>query len=213
MLTMAEAQKRTEQFLTGQMLEALRAVEYELPSFDAEPRASDLATAARSQVEYPARARRSRCELSRPRFWRRASDAIAAERASAGRGLPRAAPAVHALDVSNACGAARPLGRLGAEHAGWKFGWRDAPRGGGDGGRRYVETYSATHRQPRFSRNQSLSSSIGLNRHRADDPGITCSRPRAAAFGCRPAAPAFRCKPCAGAVQSSEPANRMVDAE
>ena len=51
MLTIAEAQKRTEQFLTSQMLEALRTVEYELPSFDTEPRALDLATAARSQVE------------------------------------------------------------------------------------------------------------------------------------------------------------------
>ncbi len=38
MLTIAEAQRRTEDFLTGQMLEALRAVEYELPSFDTEPR-------------------------------------------------------------------------------------------------------------------------------------------------------------------------------
>ena len=37
MLTIVEAQRRTEQFLTGQMLEALRAVEYELPSFDTEP--------------------------------------------------------------------------------------------------------------------------------------------------------------------------------
>ena len=32
MLTIAEAQKRTEQFLTGQVLEALQTVEYELPS-------------------------------------------------------------------------------------------------------------------------------------------------------------------------------------
>jgi hypothetical protein len=30
--------------------------------------------------------------------------------------------------------------RIGAEHAGWKFGWRDAPIAG-DPGRRYVETY------------------------------------------------------------------------
>ncbi|HEY2528238.1 MAG TPA: hypothetical protein VGJ20_09875 [Xanthobacteraceae bacterium] len=30
--------------------------------------------------------------------------------------------------------------RLGAEHAGWKFGWRDTPVAG-DSGRRYVETY------------------------------------------------------------------------
>ena len=30
--------------------------------------------------------------------------------------------------------------RIGAEHAGWKFGWRDAPIAR-DPGRRYVETY------------------------------------------------------------------------
>jgi hypothetical protein len=36
MLTISEAQRRAELFLTGQMLEALRAVEYELPSFDTE---------------------------------------------------------------------------------------------------------------------------------------------------------------------------------
>ena len=43
MLTIAEAQRRTELFLTGQMLEALRAVEYELPSFDTEPVDVELA--------------------------------------------------------------------------------------------------------------------------------------------------------------------------
>jgi hypothetical protein len=32
MLTIAEAQRQTELFLTGQMFEALHAVEYELPS-------------------------------------------------------------------------------------------------------------------------------------------------------------------------------------
>jgi len=32
MLTISEAQRRTELFLTGQMLEALRAVEYGLPA-------------------------------------------------------------------------------------------------------------------------------------------------------------------------------------
>ena len=42
-VTIAEAQRRTELFLTGQMLEALRAVEYELPSFDTEPVDVELA--------------------------------------------------------------------------------------------------------------------------------------------------------------------------
>src|SRR5271155_1881937 len=51
MLTIAEAQQRTELFLTGQMLEALQAVEYELPSFDTEPREVQLADAARSRVQ------------------------------------------------------------------------------------------------------------------------------------------------------------------
>jgi len=51
MLTIAEAHGCTELFLTGQMLEALRAVEYELPSFDTEPVAVELADVARSRVE------------------------------------------------------------------------------------------------------------------------------------------------------------------
>jgi hypothetical protein len=33
-LTIAEAQKRTEQFLTGPMLQALHTVDYKLPSFE-----------------------------------------------------------------------------------------------------------------------------------------------------------------------------------
>jgi hypothetical protein len=51
LLTIAEAQQRTELFLTGQMIEALRAVEYELPSFETEPRVVELSDAARSQVQ------------------------------------------------------------------------------------------------------------------------------------------------------------------
>ena len=51
MLTIAEAQRRTEEFLTGQMLEALRAVEYQLPSFDTEPVEVDLPQVARGRVE------------------------------------------------------------------------------------------------------------------------------------------------------------------
>src|SRR5689334_7575064 len=50
MLTVVEAQQRTELFLTGQMPAALRAVEYELPSFDTEP-VVELADVARSCAE------------------------------------------------------------------------------------------------------------------------------------------------------------------
>jgi hypothetical protein len=137
MLTMAEAQKRTEQFLTGQMLEALRAVEYELPSFDTEPRALELAAAARSQVEI--------------RHVRGASDASYLVHAFDDELLMQLqlnvhrlvvvyrVPALDALDA-NTLSVRLERWRLGAEHAGWKFGWRDAPVAG-DGGRRYVETY------------------------------------------------------------------------
>jgi hypothetical protein len=51
MLTISEAQRRTELFLTGQMLEALHAVEYELPSFDTQLHDVDLAEVARARVE------------------------------------------------------------------------------------------------------------------------------------------------------------------
>ena len=51
MLTISEAQLRTELFLTGQMLEALHAVEYELPSFDTQLHDVDLAAVARARVE------------------------------------------------------------------------------------------------------------------------------------------------------------------
>jgi hypothetical protein len=39
--------------------------------------------------------------------------------------------------------------RIGAEHAGWQFGWRDAPLPG-DPGRRYVETYCYAFAAPNF---------------------------------------------------------------
>jgi hypothetical protein len=39
--------------------------------------------------------------------------------------------------------------RIGAEHAGWKFGWRDAPIAG-EPGRRYVETYCYAFADPDF---------------------------------------------------------------
>ena len=51
MLTIAEAPQRTQLFLTGQMIEAPQAVEYELPSFEIVPRIVQLSVAARSRVE------------------------------------------------------------------------------------------------------------------------------------------------------------------
>src|SRR5260370_15353099 len=51
MLTVGEAQGRTELFLTGKMVEAWRAVESEWRSFDTEPVDVELADVARSRVE------------------------------------------------------------------------------------------------------------------------------------------------------------------
>ncbi len=136
-LTIAEAQRRTEAFLTGQMLEALRAVEYELPSFDEAPRQVDLAEVARAGVEI--------------RHVRGASDATYLVRAFGDELLMQLQLNVHRLVVVYRVPALEALDaatlavrlerwRIGAEHAGWKFGWRDAPVAG-DTGRRYVETY------------------------------------------------------------------------
>jgi hypothetical protein len=137
MLTIEEAQRRTEDFLTGQMLEALRTVEYELPSFDTEPLETSLCAAARGRVEI--------------RHVRGASDATYLVAAFGDELLMQLqlnvhrfvvvyrVPALNALDA-NTLAVQLERWRLGAEHAGWKFGWRDAPLPG-ESGRRWVETY------------------------------------------------------------------------
>lgn len=137
MLTMIEARQRIEEFLTGQMLDALRAVEYELPSFDTAPVEVALAEMGRARVEI--------------RHVRGAADATYIVRAFGDELLMQLqlnvhrfvvvyrVPALGALDASSLA-VHLERWRIGAEHAGWKFGWRDAPLPG-DGGRRWVETY------------------------------------------------------------------------
>ena len=148
MLTIAEAQRRTEDFLTGQMLEALRAVEYALPSFDTEPHETSLCEAARARVEI--------------RHVRGASDATYLVEAFGDELLMQLqlnmyrfvvvyrVPALNALDASMLA-VQLERWRLGAEHAGWKFGWRDAPLAGGH---RYVETYCYAFAAPDFLENE-----------------------------------------------------------
>ena len=150
MLTIAEAQQRTELFLTVQVLEALHAVEYELPSFDLEPRDLALADVARSRVEI--------------RHVRGASDATYLITGFGDELLMQLQLNVHrlvvvyrvpALDALDASTLAVRLERwrIGAEHAGWKFGWRDAPLAG-DPGKRYVETYCYAFAGPDFLENE-----------------------------------------------------------
>ena len=137
MLTIAEAKKRTEAFLAGQMLEALRAVEYEMPSFDEEPGDVELPNMARAGVEI--------------RHVRGACDAAYLVKAFDEELLMQLQLNVHrlvvvyrvpALDALDAATLAVRLDRwrIGAEHAGWQFGWRDTPIAG-DVSRHYVETY------------------------------------------------------------------------
>ena len=137
MLTFADAQHRTEDFLTEQMLGALRAVEYELPSFDTEPVEVELAEMARSRVEI--------------RHVRGAADATYIVQAFGDELLMQLqlnvrrlvvvyrVPGADALDASSLA-VHLERWRIGAEHAGWRFGWRDAPLAG-EAGRRWVETY------------------------------------------------------------------------
>ena len=61
-------------------------------------------------------------------------------------------PALDALDASSLA-VRLERWRLGAEHAGWKFGWRDAPMAG-DTGRRWVETYCYAFAAPDFLENE-----------------------------------------------------------
>jgi hypothetical protein len=121
------------------MLEALRAVEYELPSFDTELHDVDLAAVARARVEirHVRGASDATFLINAFGFWRRAVDATAAQRSPARRRLSRAA--LDALDASTLA-VRLERWRIGAEHAGWKFGWRDAPIAG-DPSRSFVETY------------------------------------------------------------------------
>ncbi len=119
MLTIAEAQRRTEFFLTGQMLEALRTVEYESPSFDTEPVDVEFADVARSRVEI--------------RHVRGASDATQIVNAFGDELLMQLqlnvdrlvvvyrVPALDALDASTLA-VRLERWRIGAEHAGWEFG-------------------------------------------------------------------------------------------
>jgi len=148
MLTIAEAQQQIERFLTGQMIEALQAVEYELPSFEIEPQEVQLGDAARTRVQI--------------RHVRGASDATYLVNSFGDELLMQLQLNVHRLVVvyrvpalesldANTLAVRLERWRLGAEHAGWKFGWRDA-RIAGDPGRRDVELIATPSPASMFSK-------------------------------------------------------------
>ena len=136
-MTMDEARRRIEEFLTGQMLEALRAVEYELPRFDEEPQTIELAAAARSRVELRHVRGASDCTYLVEGF---GDELLMQLQLNVHRFVVvYRVPAPEALDAASLQPRLERW-RIGAEHAGWTIGWRDAqtPR---DPRQRFVETY------------------------------------------------------------------------
>src|ERR1700691_5257739 len=122
-MDIAEAQRQTEEFLSGQMLQGVRTVEYALPRFDTEAAGVSLAEAARARIEF--------------RHLRGAADCFYLVQAFEDELLMQLqlnvrrlvvvyrVPAVGALDAFSLQPRLDRWQR-GAEHAGWSFGWRDA---------------------------------------------------------------------------------------
>jgi hypothetical protein len=136
-MTLEEAQRRVEEFLTRQMLDALGALEYALPRFDTEPQEVTLTEAARARVEL--------------RHVRGASDCAYIVGAFGDELLVQLQLNVHRLVVVYRVPAQAGLDaaaveprlqrwRIGAEHAGWTVGHRDA-QSPHDPAERWVETY------------------------------------------------------------------------
>jgi hypothetical protein len=131
------AQQQIEAFLTGQMLEALRSVDYAMPPLAAAPQSVALAEVARARVE-----------LSHVRG---ASDAIYLVTAFGDELLMQVqlnvwrlvvvyrVPASQAVDAANLASRLERW-RIGAEHAGWRIGWREMARPD-EAEERLVETY------------------------------------------------------------------------
>jgi hypothetical protein len=130
-----EARRRVETILTRDMVASLEAVEYELPPFAENPRAATLAEAARGRVALRHVAGAADAHYLVEAFgdallmqlqlnlWR----LVVVYRAPAGEGL----------DAANLA-ARLERWRIGAEHAGWTIGFRDAY----EPPRRWVDSYA-----------------------------------------------------------------------
>jgi len=145
-LTLEAAQQRTEEFLTCQLLDAFRATEYALPPFDDAPQDVDLAAARRSTVDVRHVRGASDCTYLVHAF----GDALLVQVQLNVHRLVVVyrVPAVHALDVAG-LEPRLERWRIGAQHAGWTVGWRDA-LGLREANQRYVETYCYAFAPPSF---------------------------------------------------------------
>ena len=145
-LTVAEAQRRVEDFLTEQMTEALRAIEYRLAPFDSEPSPDSLADCALGRVKLRHVVGASDCTYLVAAF----GDALVVQvQLNVHRFV-----VVYRIPVREALDAASLQPRLerwriGAEHAGWTIGWRDA-LGDGQPAQRLVEIYCYAFAKPDF---------------------------------------------------------------
>lgn len=144
--TVAEAQRRVESFLTEQMPEALRAIEYRLAPFDTEPSPDSLAECALGEVKLRHVVGASDCTYLVAAF----GDALVVQ---VQLNIHRFV-VVYRVPVREALDAASLQPRLerwriGAEHAGWTIGWRDA-LGDGEPAQRLVEIYCYAFAKPDF---------------------------------------------------------------
>jgi len=145
-MTLETARQRVEDFLTDQLLHAFQSTEYTLPAFDAEPTERTLAEASRSKVELRHIRGASDCTYLVHAF----GDALLVQ---VQLNIHRLVvvyrvPAINAIDVAG-LEPRLERWRIGAQHAGWTIGWRDA-LGQHDADQRYVETYCYAFAQPDF---------------------------------------------------------------
>lgn len=136
-LTIDEAQNRVRRFLTMDMVEALRAVDYEHPPLAGEPSGGDLAQARRAQVTFSHVPGASDCLYRIAAF----GDAmIMLLQLNVRRFVVVFQVPVREPVDSNTIAPHFERWRIGAAHAGWTIGWRDGTDPW-ERGRRTVETY------------------------------------------------------------------------
>ena len=145
-MTVAEAQRRVEAFLTGQMVEALQAIEYRLPPFDGDPGVASLADAALGKVAIRHVVGASDCTYLVAAF----GDALVVQiQLNVSRFVVvYRVPARDALDAASLQPRLERW-RIGAEHAGWTIGWRDA-LAPDDAIERQIEIYCYAFAEPDF---------------------------------------------------------------
>jgi len=145
-LTIDDARRETENFLTMQMPASLSAVEYEMPRFSEEATPRNLVHAMRAQVEVRHVAGTSDAAYLVHAF---GEDLLMKLQLNVRRFV-----LVYSAPVEPPFGSATMAPHferwaVGAEHAGWKIGWRDAAAPT-EPDQQWVETYCYANLEPDF---------------------------------------------------------------